>query len=81
MPLYEYRCGACTGVFEVLVRSVGNEPTPICPICGATEVRKLLSLVAQPKRRGESGSVTTMDAAPNAWSGGGCCGGACGCGH
>ena len=79
MPLYEYRCNECTAEFEVLVRTVSSDPRPSCPACGATEVRKVLSLVAaRPSRRGESGALETALAQPR---GGGCCGGACGCGH
>ena len=42
MPIYEYRCAACDGRFERLVRDP-EEPVP-CPDCGGTEVERLLSL-------------------------------------
>ena len=33
MPIYEYRCAACGGRVEVLVRS--RATTPTCPECGS----------------------------------------------
>ena len=41
MPIYEYRCGTCSHEFEQMVKL--SDPTPPCPRCGATEVRKLVS--------------------------------------
>jgi putative FmdB family regulatory protein len=78
VPLYEYECKACEGRFEVLVRSVGGDARPSCPDCGAAEVRKLLSVVARTARAGEPAPAGAAAARPTA---GGCCGGACGCGH
>jgi putative FmdB family regulatory protein len=71
MPLYEYRCRVCYTSFQLL-RAVkaADDPAP-CP-SGHSDVVRALSLVA-PVRRGG------VMAAPA--SGGGCCGGACGCGH
>jgi putative FmdB family regulatory protein len=40
MPLYEYRCRACSHEFEVLV---GRGTTPACPKCGAEDLDRLLS--------------------------------------
>ena len=71
MPIYEYVCMSCESHFEELVRVGGASPE--CPECGATNVRKQLSVFAahgtaeQPSFGGSSG-------------GGGCCGGGCGCG-
>ena len=78
MPLYEYECKSCAGHFEVLVRTVASDTRPSCPDCGATEVRKVLSLVARPVRGSDPAPA---GAAPRPSAGGGCCGGACGCGH
>ena len=72
MPIYEYVCMQCESHFEELVRN-GEEPP--CPDCGASNVRRQLSVFAsvgaseQPTFRGPTGG------------GGGCCGGSCGCGH
>jgi putative FmdB family regulatory protein len=69
MPMYEYVCMSCEEHFEELVRM--DDESPSCPACGATRVAKQLSTFAfagtavQPRYGG---------------SGGGCCGGSCGCG-
>jgi putative FmdB family regulatory protein len=41
MPIYEYRCDACHGRVEVLVRS--SATTPHCPECGNPLTHKLFS--------------------------------------
>jgi putative FmdB family regulatory protein len=78
MPIYEYVCMACESHFEELVR---NAHEPDCPDCGASNVRRQLSVFAahgtaeQPSFGPmSSGAGGTMAA------GGGCCGGSCGCG-
>jgi putative FmdB family regulatory protein len=43
MPLFEYRCLACQGEFELLVR---GSVAPVCPICRAQTLEKRLSLFA-----------------------------------
>lgn len=45
MPIYEFHCEACDKDSEVLVRSSKWEGTP-CPHCGATRLRKQLSVFA-----------------------------------
>jgi len=74
MPIYEYACMECESHFGELVRSMDQAVT--CPECGGANVLKQLSTFAvhgtsakQPSFAGPSGS------------GGGCCGGSCGCGH
>ena len=79
MPLYEYECAACTGRFEVLVRTPTSDSQPSCPDCGAAQARKIFSLVARPVRAGGGGEMAPSSPQPS--FGGGCCGGACGCGH
>ncbi|WP_405116090.1 zinc ribbon domain-containing protein [Micromonospora sp. NBC_01405] len=71
MPRYEFRCRACGDTFEInrpMARA--GEPAP-CPQ-GHDDTVKLLSAVAVTGR----GSTGTSAPAP---SGGGCCGGGCGC--
>ena len=70
MPIYEYVCMRCESHFEELVRN-GEEPD--CPDCGATNVKRQLSVFAA---HGSSEPQPTFR--PSA--GGGCCGGSCGCG-
>ena len=68
MPRYEYRCRACGDTFEA-TRPMAESALPApCP-AGHDDTVKLLSTVA----------VTGTSAAPRP-AGGGCCGGACGCG-
>lgn len=42
MPLYEYRCEACSHPFEV-IQKFSDAPINTCPKCGAGPIVKLLS--------------------------------------
>jgi len=65
----------CESHFEELVRS--SEQAVSCPECGAAKVLKQLSTFAvHGAALRESAS-----AGPAVSSGGGCCGGGCGCAH
>jgi putative FmdB family regulatory protein len=70
MPRYEYRCRSCGATFE-LTRPMSESADPATCPDGHGDTVKLLSTVAVGGRAGASG--------PSA--GGGCCGGACGCGR
>ncbi|HTT50159.1 MAG TPA: zinc ribbon domain-containing protein [Streptosporangiaceae bacterium] len=71
MPTYEYRCRACGDTFErSRPMSEASEPCP-CPQ-GHGDTVKLLSTVSV---GGRAGSTPRPGG-----QGGGCCGGACGCG-
>jgi putative FmdB family regulatory protein len=76
MPAYEFRCRTCADTFEVqrpMARAA--EPAP-CPQGHADTVR-LLTTIGMVGGRGDTAPVpATVGAA----GGGGCCGGACGCG-
>ncbi|PIW50297.1 MAG: hypothetical protein COW18_03785 [Zetaproteobacteria bacterium CG12_big_fil_rev_8_21_14_0_65_54_13] len=41
MPIYEYRCKACEGKFEALVRN--SDESVSCKYCGSIELQKLIS--------------------------------------
>jgi len=70
VPRYEYRCRACGATFErSRPMAEASDPCP-CPQ-GHDDTVKLLSTVAVGGRAEASGQ---------AGPGGGCCGGACGCG-
>ena len=43
MPIYDFVCTKCEYEFESLVRATD---VPVCPECGASLVKKLLSLPA-----------------------------------
>jgi len=45
MPIFEFRCNNCEKEFESLVFSSGKDPV-ICPSCGSSDTRKLLSVFA-----------------------------------
>jgi putative FmdB family regulatory protein len=68
MPIYEYVCMSCESHFEELVR---HDETPCCPDCGQAKVQKQFSVFA---------AHGTTAQQPSLGSGGGCCGGSCGCG-
>jgi putative FmdB family regulatory protein len=74
MPIYEYRCRECDNDFEALVSA--SAPQAQCPSCGSEDLTRELSMFAS--RSDNSGGGFDFSG-PGA--GGGCCGGACGCGH
>jgi putative FmdB family regulatory protein len=41
MPLYDYRCESCGQPFQV--RHGFDDPTPVCPLCGAAEVKRIIT--------------------------------------
>lgn len=42
MPIYEYFCNKCGKNFDYLALKA-SDPDPSCVICGASEVKKLMS--------------------------------------
>ena len=72
MPLYEYRCKDCEGRFEVLTRFAERDQAHACPSCSSSQTRVLVSTFAMTGGERPGG----LDFG----SGGGCCGGSCGCG-
>ena len=53
MPIYDFLCTKCEYEFELLVRATD---APMCPECGTSQVKKLLSLSAAP---GKSKDIIT----------------------
>jgi putative FmdB family regulatory protein len=72
MAVYEYICLACEHPFEERrpMTSGGVDTALACPSCGSERLRRRFSFFASTASSGE--------VAPR--SGGGCCGGSCGCG-
>ena len=69
MPTYAFKCRECADEFE-LSRPMSESADPArCPV-GHTDTVKLLTTV---------GLAGRASGAPS--GGGGCCGGACGCGN
>ena len=48
MPIYEYRCRNCQRRFELLRTFSQKDESAPCPACGATEIRRELSVIAAP---------------------------------
>ena len=46
MPIYEYRCHSCNKQFQSLIMKVEEEEALICPECGGSDLKKLISRVA-----------------------------------
>lgn len=74
MPLYDFRCRTCGATFEVR-RSMADAGAPASCPAGHADTVKLMPLVAV---GGRTDRAPVPSDAPDA--GGGCCGGACGCG-
>jgi len=72
MPTYTYRCRECADEFEVH-RPMSEATDPASCPGGHPDTVKLLATVALTGRGGAG--------AASAPAGGGCCGGACGCGR
>ena len=72
MPRYEYRCRACGDTFE-LNRPMAESSAPCTCPQGHDDTVKLLSTVSV------GGLASSGRDRPAGSSGGGCCGGACGC--
>jgi putative FmdB family regulatory protein len=68
---YEYRCRACGATFEERRAMAEADAPATCPV-GHADTTRLLSVFA-------STGGATAGPAPS-MGGGGCCGGACGCG-
>jgi putative FmdB family regulatory protein len=44
MPIYEFKCGDCGEVFEVMGSYAEREKTHACPKCNSTDVKQAISL-------------------------------------
>ena len=43
MPIYEFQCGNCGRVAEVLIRTSLEKESPECPECGSKQLERLIS--------------------------------------
>jgi putative FmdB family regulatory protein len=77
MPIYEYRCNDCHATFDVLRTMGERELGALCPQCESTASMPLISRVAA-SRPASAGTAVAEATRPA--TGGGCCGGGCGCG-
>lgn len=76
MAFYEYVCRDCESSFE-LRRAFGEADRDVTCPSGHTNVRRKLSVFASVGASPAAGGPVARPAP----SGGGCCGGGCGCGH
>jgi putative FmdB family regulatory protein len=77
MPIYEYRCVECERSFEAFVRP-GDDAE--CPSCHGSKLKRELSVFAVRGAASDGDAAAASAIASNGRpSGGGCCGGACGC--
>jgi putative FmdB family regulatory protein len=78
MALYEYKCAECEERFDLMrPMSAADDPAQ-CPECGSEDSRRVISNFASITPGASTLSTNpVMDAR---MSGGGCCGGGCGCG-
>lgn len=75
MPVYEYICRDCRQQFESRVASFRDADTVRCVSCSGENIIRSVSRVAFVGRDSDI-PVRAVES-----SGGGCCGGSCGCGH
>ena len=75
MPIYEYGCDTCGHKFEKLqpMNSSGAD----CPVCEQPARRAISAFASVSLGEAAGGSSSPLPPL----SGGGCCGGSCGCGH
>jgi putative FmdB family regulatory protein len=50
MPIYEFKCGGCQRKVSVLLRSASAQP--VCPKCGSTDLKRLVSQIAYHNKAG-----------------------------
>jgi putative FmdB family regulatory protein len=59
MPIFEYECEECGHPFQQLVMKAEETKTLVCPKCGATRLRRLVSRVAY--HQSESDRIDNYD--------------------
>jgi putative FmdB family regulatory protein len=77
MPIYEFRCNDCERIFETFVRAAGDGVA--CPRCGGAHLSRELSVFAARTAASNGRALAAEASGPRSTSGGGCCGGSCGC--
>ena len=73
MPVYEYRCRGCGKDFEKYLPRTSSGVA--CPTCDSADVTRKLSIFGMKS----DGSLLPSGATSAMTTGGGCCGGGCGC--
>jgi putative FmdB family regulatory protein len=64
MPLYEFRCPKCGAEFEHIVFCTDEDPVH-CPMCGASDPERLLSVFSSGRTAGAGGTSAISACAPS----------------
>jgi putative FmdB family regulatory protein len=75
MPVFDYRCSDCSTIYDVYHKVKEIAEDVICPNCGSSKHKKLISAPSLAMGHTSPGSPCS---GPSCESGGDCCGGACG---
>ena len=61
MPIYEYKCGECGRIFDLLIRSQNQEPH--CKHCASTKLKRLISRpgLIRSQNTGDAGKLQPVD--------------------
>jgi putative FmdB family regulatory protein len=76
MPVYDYRCEECHGLYDVYHKGKEIAGDIRCPVCGSTRSKKLMSVASVKISSPMQERCCDRSASPAC--AGGCCGGACG---
>jgi putative FmdB family regulatory protein len=74
MPVYDYRCTDCNKTYDVFHKGKEVVEDVVCPSCGSTRHKKLMSVPVVSMGSSSSASDYSGDSSCDS----GCCGGACG---
>ncbi|OPY55968.1 MAG: Zinc ribbon domain protein [Pelotomaculum sp. PtaU1.Bin035] len=78
MPIFEYKCGECEKIFEV-IQLAGQNKEAACPDCGSYDLKKLISAPFLPSSVGKPanddiGKCCSGDPGETGCTPGSCCG-------
>ena len=61
MPIYEYKCGDCGRIFDLLIRNQSQEP--YCKHCDSTKLKRLISRpgLIRSQHKGDSGKLQPVN--------------------
>ncbi|MBI3006175.1 MAG: zinc ribbon domain-containing protein [Ignavibacteriales bacterium] len=72
MPIFDYRCNKCGGLYDVFHKVREVQEDVLCPSCGSHDYKKLMSLTNVAVASTASKRANACD------MGDACCGGVCG---
>ena len=77
MPIFEYKCGDCGKVFDVLMIAGKVNDEINCPECGGVKLEKLISTPFLPSSVGKPANEERAGSCCGGHPGGGCTPGSC----